>query len=99
MKPEILPHFTHRMEINHQHAQENNTTVIGLGHMVLVFVMLSCCLLLSMLTLMCESLRWKVIQVGGLQDYLVSKIESYRYSGSGRNSNFGSVASGSDSLS
>ena len=87
------------MEINHQHEQENKTMVIGLGHMVLVFVMLSGCLLLSMLTLLCESLRWKMIQVGGLQDYLVSKIEWYRPMGSRHSSNFGSVVSGSDTLS
>ena len=98
MRYDILPHFAHRMEINHQHERENSTMVIGLGHMILIFATLSGCLFLSMLTLLCESLRWKLLQVGGLKKYLESKIESDRPMGSRRSSNFGSVLSGSDSL-
>ena len=95
MRDEIVPH---RMETKHQHDRENSTMVIGLGHMVLVFAMLSGCLFLSALTLLCESLRWKTLQVGGLQYYLASKIESYRPLGSRRSSHLGSEVSGSDSL-
>ena len=55
------------MEINHRHEQENSTMVIGLGHVILVFAMLFGCLAFSMLTLLCESLWWKAIRLGGLK--------------------------------
>ena len=32
------------MEINHWHEQENSTMVIGLGHIICVFIMLFACL-------------------------------------------------------
>ena len=52
------------METKHQHRHEPNTMVIGLGHMVLVFVMLLGSLVLSMITLLGEYVTCRVLKYG-----------------------------------
>ena len=53
------------MGANHEGGRENNSMVIGLGHMVLLFVVLLGSLVLSMITLAGESVAWKVLKLCG----------------------------------
>ena len=54
-----------RMGTNHEGGRENNSMVIGLGHMVLLFMMLLGSLVLSIITLACESVTRKVLKLYG----------------------------------